>query len=239
MRHAPPGWNFRPVPEQRQVSLEALLAPTPSAWLDAACEQWQELLIDHAYCEKKAASTALSLIFAYPECTEQKLALARLAREELRHFEQVTRMMQRLGVDFRRLRPGRYAAGLRSAVRTHEPQRRLDLLLTGALLGRRQCSRDGGERRTDLQRTRASAASSSAPSNSGHGRSVKYTSVPALCQSMKLLIRSSPEVRTSTSTGGRSGRATVSISHRVIGGTNRGTSTKSMFSWSVAVASAS
>jgi len=123
------------------VSLEALLAPTPSAWLDAACEQWQELLIDHAYCEKKAASTALALIFAYPECTEQKLALARLAREELRHFEQVTRMMQRLGVAFQRLRPGRYAAGLRSAVRTHEPQRRLDLLLTGALIEARSCER--------------------------------------------------------------------------------------------------
>jgi tRNA-(ms[2]io[6]A)-hydroxylase len=123
------------------VNLAALLAPTPGAWLEAACEQWQELLIDHAYCEKKAASTALSLIFAYPECIEQKLALARLAREELRHYEQVTRMMQRLGVAFRRLRPGRYAAGLRSAVRTHEPQRRLDLLLTGALIEARSCER--------------------------------------------------------------------------------------------------
>ncbi|MGB8692775.1 MAG: tRNA-(ms[2]io[6]A)-hydroxylase [Steroidobacteraceae bacterium] len=123
------------------MNLAALLAPTPGAWLEAACEQWQELLIDHAYCEKKAASTALSLIFAYPECIEQKLALARLAREELRHYEQVTRMMQRLGVAFRRLRPGRYAAGLRSAVRTHEPQRRLDLLLTGALIEARSCER--------------------------------------------------------------------------------------------------
>ena len=123
------------------MSLEALLAPTPGDWLDAACGQWQELLIDHAYCEKKAASTALSLVFAYPECTDQKLALARLAREELRHYEQVTRMMQRLGVAFRRLRPGRYAAGLRSAVRTHEPQRRLDLLLTGALIEARSCER--------------------------------------------------------------------------------------------------
>lgn len=123
------------------MRLEALLAPTPGAWLEAACEQWQELLIDHACCEKKAASSALSLIFAYPECIEQKLALARLAREELRHYEQVTRMMQRLGVAFRRLRPGRYAVGLRSAVRTHEPQRRLDLLLTGALIEARSCER--------------------------------------------------------------------------------------------------
>jgi tRNA 2-(methylsulfanyl)-N6-isopentenyladenosine37 hydroxylase len=118
-----------------------LLAATPERWLDAACEQWQELLLDHAYCEKKAASTALALIFAYPECEPQNLALARLAREELRHFEQVTRMLQRLGVPFRRLRPGRYAAGLRAALYTDEPRRRLDLLLAGALIEARSCER--------------------------------------------------------------------------------------------------
>jgi tRNA-(ms[2]io[6]A)-hydroxylase len=115
--------------------------PTPPRWLDAACEQWQELLLDHAYCEKKAASTAVALIFAYPECEAQSLALARLAREELRHFEQVTRMMTRLAVPFRRLQPGRYAAALRSALHTHEPLRRLDLLLVGAIIEARSCER--------------------------------------------------------------------------------------------------
>jgi tRNA-(ms[2]io[6]A)-hydroxylase len=115
--------------------------PTPPRWLDAACEQWQELLLDHAYCEKKAASTAVALIFAYPECEAQSLALARLAREELRHFEQVTRMMARLSVPFRRLQPGRYAAGLRAVLHTHEPLRRLDLLLVGAIIEARSCER--------------------------------------------------------------------------------------------------
>ena len=123
------------------MNIEALLASTPEQWLDAACTQWQELLLDHAYCEKKAASTALALIFAYPECAAQNLALARLAREELRHFEQVTRMMERLDVPFRRLQPGRYAAGLRAALYTHEPRRRLDLLLTGAIIEARSCER--------------------------------------------------------------------------------------------------
>jgi tRNA-(ms[2]io[6]A)-hydroxylase len=99
------------------------------------------LLLDHAYCEKKAASTAVALIFAYPECEAQSLALARLAREELRHFEQVTRMMARLGVPFRRLQPGRYAAGLRAVLHTHEPLRRLDLLLVGAIIEARSCER--------------------------------------------------------------------------------------------------
>jgi len=123
------------------VQLASLLVPTPERWLETACARWQELLLDHAYCEKKAASTALALIFAYPEHEQQNLALARVAREELRHFEQVTRMMGRLGVPFQRLQPGRYAAALRAVLATHEPQRRLDLLLTSALIEARSCER--------------------------------------------------------------------------------------------------
>ena len=123
------------------MSVATLLVATPEAWLEAACHHWQDLLIDHAYCEKKAASTALALIFAYPECERQSLALARLAREEIRHFEQVTRMMARLAVPFRRLQASRYAAGLRAALHTHEPKRRLDLMLVGALIEARSCER--------------------------------------------------------------------------------------------------
>ena len=84
-----------------------LAAPTPEAWLRVAAARWPEILLDHAYCEKKAASSALALIFAYPEDESQNLELSRLAREELRHFEQVTRMMERLGVAHRRLEPAR------------------------------------------------------------------------------------------------------------------------------------
>ncbi len=128
-------------PDGLALALASLLVPTPERWLEAACARWQELLLDHAYCEKKAASTALALIFAYPEYEQQNLALARLAREELRHFEQVTRMMARLGVTFRRLQPGRYASALRAALATHEPRRRLDLLLTSALIEARSRER--------------------------------------------------------------------------------------------------
>ena len=123
------------------------------------------MLIDHAYCEKKAASSALALIFAYPESECENLSLARLAREELRHFEQVTRLMQSLSVPFRRLKPGRYAAALRAAMRTHEPARRVDLMLTGALIEARSCERFGllaprlpaamGEFYADLERVEA------------------------------------------------------------------------------------
>lgn len=122
-------------------STSILRAPTPEAWVGAAVERWRELLVDHANCEKKAASTALALMFAYPEDHALALALSRLAREELRHFEQVQRMMVTLGVDFERQQPGRYASGLRALLRTSEPGRKLDLLLAGALIEARSAER--------------------------------------------------------------------------------------------------
>lgn len=118
-----------------------LQAPTPPAWVDEAVRRWPELLSDHANCEKKAASTALALMFAYPEDRELAARLSRLAREELRHFEQVDRMMQEHGVPYLRVKPGRYAARLRGALRTHEPWRKLDLLLCGMLIEARSCER--------------------------------------------------------------------------------------------------
>jgi tRNA 2-(methylsulfanyl)-N6-isopentenyladenosine37 hydroxylase len=120
---------------------DVLLAPTPAAWVTAACVRWRELLIDHANCEKKAASTALALMFAYPEDRALTLTLSRLAREELRHFEQVLSVMSAQGVGFVRQRPGRYAQKLRAALRTAEPQRKLDLLLMGALIEARSAER--------------------------------------------------------------------------------------------------
>jgi tRNA-(ms[2]io[6]A)-hydroxylase len=118
-----------------------LLAPTPPAWLEAALERLAELLVDHANCEKKAASSAMALIFAYPEDTALVLALSRLAREELMHFEQVHRAMRELKVAFVRQRPGRYAQQLRRALRSAHPGRKLDLLLSAALIEARSAER--------------------------------------------------------------------------------------------------
>jgi tRNA-(ms[2]io[6]A)-hydroxylase len=122
-------------------AMSILRAPTPQAWVAAAVQRWRELLVDHANCEKKAASTALALMFAYPEDHALAMALSRLAREELRHFEQVQKMMITLGVDFERQQPGRYASGLRTVLRTSEPGRKLDLLLAGALIEARSSER--------------------------------------------------------------------------------------------------
>ncbi|HXQ64078.1 MAG TPA: tRNA isopentenyl-2-thiomethyl-A-37 hydroxylase MiaE [Steroidobacteraceae bacterium] len=122
----------------------ALAAPTPVAWFEAAPASLDLLLIDHANCEKKAASSALGLIFSYAEDTALGLALARLAREELRHYEQLLRLLAAQGVPYRRLSPGRYAGELRRAIASREPARKLDLLIAGALIEARSCERFRG-----------------------------------------------------------------------------------------------
>jgi uncharacterized protein affecting Mg2+/Co2+ transport len=72
------------------------------------------LLIDHANCEKKAAGTAVNLMFRHGSDAALLHMLSRLAREELRHFEQVVELMNTRGIDYRPLGAARYAAGLRN-----------------------------------------------------------------------------------------------------------------------------
>ena len=115
--------------------------PTPEAWLEAAGERIPELLLDHANCELKAASTALGFLYRYPERTVLAQRMSRLAREELRHFEQVRTIMDDMQVPFERLTASRYAGGLRDAVRDEEPLKLLDMLLVGALIEARSCER--------------------------------------------------------------------------------------------------
>lgn len=123
---------------------EVVLAPTPARWFEVACERWRELLVDHANCEKKAASTALSLMFTYADDLALADRMSRLAREELRHFEQVQALMQKLGAPHVRMAPSRYAEGLRRAMHRDEPRRLIDLLLCGALIEARSCERFEG-----------------------------------------------------------------------------------------------
>src|ERR1700734_4172621 len=85
---------------------EMLLAPTPDAWVQAAAGHWRELLNEHAQCGKKASPTAPARMFTYPEDRRLASTLSRLAREELRHFEQVQKLMITLQVPFERQRPG-------------------------------------------------------------------------------------------------------------------------------------
>jgi tRNA-(ms[2]io[6]A)-hydroxylase len=114
---------------------------TPQQWIDNALENQDLMLIDHAHCEKKAASTALSLMYRYVDNTDLLNKMSRLAREELRHFEQVLAIMTKRGVDYCHLTPARYAAGLRQEVRSDDPGRLVDVLIVGAIIEARSCER--------------------------------------------------------------------------------------------------
>lgn len=114
---------------------------TPQAWLEEASKHLDILLIDHAHCEKKAASTAMNLLFRYVDRPELLRKLSQLAREEMLHFEQVLDYMDNHGVVYDHLSPARYANGLRQHIRTHEPYRLIDTLIIGAFIEARSCER--------------------------------------------------------------------------------------------------
>jgi tRNA 2-(methylsulfanyl)-N6-isopentenyladenosine37 hydroxylase len=118
-----------------------LLCETPQAWINAALENQSVLLIDHANCEKKAAATAMNLLYRYIDRPALLHKLSRLAREELRHFEQVLAIMQKRGIDYVHVSPSRYASALREGARTHEPAKLVDTLICGALIEARSCER--------------------------------------------------------------------------------------------------
>ncbi len=124
-----------------QSIAEFLDTDTPQEWLQEASGRLPEVLLDHANCELKAASTALGFLYRYPERTRLAKRMSRLAREELRHFEQVRSIMEDMEIPFERLSASRYAGKLRDAVRDTEPHKLLDMLLVGALIEARSCER--------------------------------------------------------------------------------------------------
>jgi tRNA-(ms[2]io[6]A)-hydroxylase len=114
---------------------------TPETWAQHASSCVDEILLDHAHCERKAASTAIGLLFRYTD--EQALVqpLSALAREELEHFELVLKHLNRRGQVFKRQKPSAYAGKLMKVMRTHEPDRLLDMLLCCAMIEARSCER--------------------------------------------------------------------------------------------------
>ena len=116
-------------------------APTPKAWLDAAVHDLPTLIQDHANCEKKAAGTAMNLIFRYEFHQELQIKLAQLIREEMLHYEQVVGIMEERGQKWRHLPAGRYAKGMLKHKRTYEPAAMIDILIIGAFIEARSCER--------------------------------------------------------------------------------------------------
>ncbi|BCT88623.1 tRNA-(ms[2]io[6]A)-hydroxylase [Acinetobacter variabilis] len=114
---------------------------TPKAWLDEALQNLEILMQDHANCEKKAASTAMNLMFRYSFFVDLQVKLAQLVREEMLHYEQVLEFMNKRGQQWIGLSAGRYASGLRKEIRTYEPEALIDVLVIGAFVEARSCER--------------------------------------------------------------------------------------------------
>lgn len=118
-----------------------LSCPTPDAWLQEALLHQDLLLIDHANCEKKAAATAMNLMYRHTEKPDLLKKMSQLAREELLHFQQVVEIMQVRGIKYIRLSPSRYAAGLRELIAKEEREQLIDTLIVGAFIEARSCER--------------------------------------------------------------------------------------------------
>jgi len=121
--------------------MDFLGCETPKAWLAEALTNLDVLMQDHANCEKKAAGTAMNLMFRYSFFTDLQVKLAQLVREEMLHYEQVLEFMKKRGLEWSNLSAGRYAGGLRKEVRTYEPEALIDILIIGAFVEARSCER--------------------------------------------------------------------------------------------------
>lgn len=118
-----------------------LHAPTHERWIAQVDAHLDQVLIDHAHCEKKAAGTALNLIFHYVENRELCREMTEIVREELEHFHMVLEVLDRRGIKFRRLKPSQYGRKLNDLCRKQEPQRAVDRLLVAGLIEARSCER--------------------------------------------------------------------------------------------------
>ena len=118
-----------------------LQSTSSERWLLQVDQHLNDILIDHAHCEQKAASTAMDLMFDYVENEDLCCEMSEIVREELEHFQLVRNLLKQRNVKFVRLKPGTYGRKLKELVRRQEPQRAVDRLLVGAMIEARSCER--------------------------------------------------------------------------------------------------
>lgn len=119
----------------------SLQSASSTRWLEQVDNHLDEILIDHAHCEKKAAGCAMNLMFAYVEDQELCREMTEIVEEELEHFHMVIDLLNRRDIKFRRLRPSNYGRQLNDLVRKGEPARAIDRLLVASLIEARSCER--------------------------------------------------------------------------------------------------
>ncbi|MGV3486215.1 MAG: tRNA-(ms[2]io[6]A)-hydroxylase [Planctomycetaceae bacterium] len=110
-------------------------------WLSQVDSALDEILIDHAHCERKAATTALNFMNSYANDLELGREMTVIVQEELEHYWMVIKLLDERGIPFRRLQPGPYGSQLNLLVRPQEPRRAVDRLLIAGLIEARSCER--------------------------------------------------------------------------------------------------
>ncbi|APA82717.1 tRNA-(ms[2]io[6]A)-hydroxylase [Francisella tularensis] len=118
-----------------------LLCETPKQWIHKALANVELMLIDHAHCEMKAASSAMTYIYKHPDKYDLVTRMSKIAREELVHFEQVMRILKKRDIEYRAITASRYASQLIKAARTDKEGRFIDALIIGAYIEARSCER--------------------------------------------------------------------------------------------------
>ncbi len=122
-----------------------LKLPTDPRWANIAEKNIEEILTDHAFCEQKAASAAISFIVQYPELTELVDAMTDLAREEMEHFQRVHDQLKKRGFILGRERKDDYVLDLQRFFKERGGVGRtvhlVNKLLTAAMIEARSCER--------------------------------------------------------------------------------------------------
>ena len=119
----------------------SLQSASDARWLAQVDAHLDEILIDHAHCEKKAAGVAMNLLFSYVDHVPLARAMTEIVNEELAHFHLVLDLLDRRGIRFRKLSPSSYGQRLHAVVRKEEPARAVDRLLVAGLIEARSCER--------------------------------------------------------------------------------------------------
>jgi tRNA-(ms[2]io[6]A)-hydroxylase len=129
--------------EDFKNNLLGLQLPTDPRWVDIAQMNIEEILVDHAYCEQKAASSCISLIILYPEMTELVEMLTPVVAEEWNHFERVQEQLKKRGMSFGFNRKDEYVIELQKVVIKggNRKQQLVEKLLLNALIEARSCER--------------------------------------------------------------------------------------------------
>jgi tRNA-(ms[2]io[6]A)-hydroxylase len=118
-----------------------LKSETTDRWLQQVDAHLDLILIDHAHCEKKAAGTALNMLFAYVDDVDLCREMTLIVNEELEHFHMVLDLLAKRDIKFRRIPPSAYGRKLNELVDKQEPQRAVDRLLVAGLIEARSCER--------------------------------------------------------------------------------------------------